>query len=129
MKNLKTISILYFVLSGLSVLMLLFIPVHYKIMQAIMSMDIPVQPGHPNPKEVFAQIQSVMIYLYIFSGVMSLLFSINSLMTGLYISKRKNRKLAKIGAGISCLMIPLGTALGIFALITLSSDEVVEAFE
>jgi hypothetical protein len=128
MNQLKIISILYFVLAAFSILMLCFIPIHYHIMKTFMSMEIPNQAGQPNPAIVFQQMKDVMIIIYLISAIFSTIFAILNIVTGICFMKRKARTLAIIGSGAACLVFPLGTALGVFSLITLFKDEVIEEF-
>jgi len=124
----KTIAVLYFALASLSLLMLLFIPVHYKIMSTMMNMDFPIKEGQPYPKEMFSQMAESMKYVYIIMGFVGALFTAISLTTGICMFRKTNRTLCIIGAGVCSVLFPFGTALGIWALLILFDEKTKSEF-
>ncbi len=56
--------------------------------------------------------------------ILGWLFAIAKIYAGRCISKRKNRIFCLIIAGLSCLVIPYGTVLGVFTFIVLMRDSV-----
>lgn len=49
-------------------------------------------------------------------------------LAGRNLGRRRGRTFCIVIAAIACLMVPLGTALGVFTLIVLMKDEVIELF-
>ncbi|QDU09773.1 hypothetical protein [Gimesia aquarii] len=128
-KQLKTIAILYFVFAGFTFLMLLFLPLHYKMMSLVSTMEFPVREGEPDPAKMFAPMMDVMIYMYLVIGILGIIFAGVTLFTGLFLFQKKNRLFCIIGAAISCLSFPLGTALGIWTLLILFDNKTKPLFE
>ncbi|PHS04104.1 MAG: hypothetical protein COA78_17030 [Blastopirellula sp.] len=127
--KLKTLSILYFVFAGLSLLMLLFLVLHYFAFSSMMNMDLPVQKGQPAPRQMLDQVMGPMKYMYLLMGFVGSLFTVSCLTTGFCFLSKKRHTLAIVGAGISCLSIPLGTALGVWALLVLLDENVKAEFK
>jgi hypothetical protein len=59
----------------------------------------------------------------------ALIFGILTIVSGRYISQRRNKTFSIVIGAINCLFMPLGTILGIFTIITLSKKEVVDLYE
>ena len=127
--KLKAMSILYFVMAGWTLLSVVMIPMQMKIMDQMMEMEIPVEEGQPDPKEMFGKMKDIMKYVFIGIGVFSAIFALIFFVTGMCIIRRKKRTLAVVGSAASCLVFPLGTALGIWSLVVLLSDEAVAEFD
>ncbi|MDB4265325.1 hypothetical protein N9891_01100 [bacterium] len=66
----------------------------------------------------------IFIYLYIFWAALALLGMILNFMSARYLGQRRKKVFSMITAGVNCLSIPLGTALGIFTLVVLSRSSV-----
>lgn len=127
-KQLKTIGILYFVFAGFSFLVLLFLPIHYMMFRKFSTMEFPVPEGQPDPREMMAPMMDMMIYLYTAMGVLGVIFVVATFFTGLFMLQKKNRTFCIVGAAISCISAPLGTALGIWALLTLLDKKTILLF-
>ncbi len=77
----------------------------------------PVTPAvNPFPKEFIP----FMIGIYSVIGLLLVILCIGNILSGLFIRKRKNRTFSFVIAGVNCLQIPFGTALGVFTFIVLS---------
>ncbi|MFI4847458.1 MAG: hypothetical protein ACIAZJ_00040 [Gimesia chilikensis] len=118
-KHLDVIGILFMVLAGFSLLMVLFIPVHFMMMQSVMNMDFPRPHEGPDPRKMFREMQSAFIVLYVLVGVLSLAFGGFLLATGINIRRKRHFTLCVVGSALICISFPLGTALGIWSLLTL----------
>lgn len=122
-QHLKLLAVLHYVLAGLSLVGLAFLGLHWALMHAMMSM--PHQGGNPPPQQVFA----IFRWFYAFAGVFIVAGGALTLASGLCIARRKARMFSIVVAGLSCLMFPFGTALGVFTLIVLLRESVVEVYE
>ncbi|MGI9457437.1 MAG: hypothetical protein ACR2NU_12810 [Aeoliella sp.] len=127
--QLKTIAALYFALAGVSLFLLLFIPIHYQTMGLMSSIEFPVKEGQPNPTKMVGPMLAIMKIVYVISGIVALLFVAIALATGVCIYRKTNRLLCIIGAAICCISVPLGTALGIWALLVLFDERTMAEFE
>ena len=64
----------------------------------------------------------------VFAGV-AIVVATLKLLTAIRLKERRSRVLCLITAGLSCLDLPYGTALGVFTFIVLSRPAVRQAFE
>lgn len=129
--HLRILSILYFVSAGLEGLIGLLPILH--IGMGIMMLTDPSfmsgPPASPPPPAPFGY----MPWLFIVVGTFAVLFvetvAICQLLTGLYLRRRKRRMFCFVVACISCIRMPIGTALGVFTLIVLSRQTVKAGFD
>ena len=82
------------------------------------------QKNSPPPAEFFQIFQC----LYVVFGVLLLVGGIANLLSGLWIHARKKRTFSLVVAGIDCIQIPFGTALGVLTIIVLMRDSVRETY-
>ncbi len=52
-----------------------------------------------------------------------------NVLSGLFLWQRRHRVYSIVTAGLDCLQIPFGTALGVFTLLVLSRDSVRQLYE
>ena len=118
-KQLKVVSVLFMASSGLCLLGLLFIPIHYTMMQSVMNMDFPHQEEVLHPREMFEQMQGTLPLMYGILGGIFLVFGGVMLATGINLYRKKHQTFCIVGSAMSCLCMPWGTALGIWSLLIL----------
>jgi len=124
-EHITLLAVFHFVISGLALLGIGFLFFHYALMSTFFS--------HPErwtaknetapPPEVF-QFFHLFIWIYIFMGVALLLACIGNLVSGIFLCLRKHRMFSLVIAGLNCLQVPFGTALGVFTIIVLQRDSV-----
>jgi hypothetical protein len=116
--HLRVLAVLHFVIAGLAVVGLVFLFLHYLVMRTMIgSPEIWNQTGGggPNPEQFFGLFK----WFYLFMAVVLVAGGVANLLSGLFIQKRRNRLFSLIVAGVNCLQVPLGTALGVFSFIVL----------
>jgi hypothetical protein len=128
--NVRLLAIFHFILAGLSLLGISGLAMHYLMMHAIISNPAGVTgtPGAtppPNPEAFFA----IFRWFYIAMGGFMVLASLANFISGWCMFRRKARVLSMVVAGIDCMALPFGTMLGVFTLIILSRDSVLELYE
>lgn len=121
--HLKLLAVFHYVLAGLSLVGIAFLGLHFALMHAMMSM--PQKTGQPPPEQFFA----IFRWFYVFCGFCMVSGGALLLASGRCIARRKARVFSLAVAGLSCLMFPFGTALGVFTMIVLLRDSVVEIYE
>lgn len=121
--HLKLLAVFHYVLAGLSLVGIAFLCLHWALMHAVMSM--PAKNGNPPPAQFFA----VFRWFYVFCGFFMVSGGALLLASGRCIARRKARVFSLAVAGLSCLMFPFGTALGVFTMIVLLRESVVETYE
>jgi hypothetical protein len=126
-EHLNLLSIFHFVGVGLAGLGVLFILLHYTMLQAVFSNDKlwQNQNQEPLPAEFFA----IFKWLYVVFAVWFVGSGILNLLAGLFIRARKHRTFCLIVSGVNCMHFPLGTTLGVFTMIVLLRDSVRELYE
>ncbi len=124
--HLKLLAIFHFVVAGLAVAGLGFLFLHWFIIHSMM--DNPEmwkdQKGGPPPQEVFA----IFRIFYSVFGAAILLNGIANVISGLCIRRRIYRTFSIVVGGFNCLAFPFGTILGVFTIIVLVRDSVIESY-
>jgi len=126
--HLRLLAIFHFVVAGLALIGIGFLCLHYAFMNAIINnpeMWKNQKSGGPPPEQFFA----IFKWFYLFFGGFLVLGGIGNLLSGLFIQRRKNRTFSLIIAGVNCIQMPFGTALGVFTFVTLLRDSVRETYE
>ncbi len=125
-EHLKLLSIFHFVVAGLSILGIGFLFFHWLLMHAFFANPEmwKGQNVQPPPKELFL----VFRWFYLFFGVVLVTSGILNLISGLLMRRRKARVYSLVVAGLDCLQFPFGTMLGVFTLVVLLRESVVELY-
>jgi hypothetical protein len=127
--NLNLLSVFHFVIGGLALLGLGFLAVHYLIMRAMMSKPNMWNSPQNTPPFSPPQFMHVMVWFYLFMGLVCVAGSALNLLSGLFLRQRKNRVFSLVVAAFDCLQIPFGTVLGVFTIIVLMRDSVCEWYQ
>ena len=125
--HLKILSIFHFVGAGLALLGILFLLAHFAMFHFIFTNPKFWQDqkqGAP-PAEFFA----IFKWFYLVFGMWFLASGVLNVVSGLCLRARKHRSFSLVVAGINCLHLPLGTVLGVFTIIVLIRDLVLELYE
>jgi len=125
--QLKLLAIFHFVLGAFMLLSIGFLFAHYFIMQTVFRNPemMKTQGNVPfSPNDVLR----IMMVFYVIGGVFCILGSALNVVSGLLLLRRKYRVFSIVIAALDCLMIPLGTALGVFTIVVLSRESVAEAY-
>ncbi|MGJ7901579.1 hypothetical protein [Lysobacter sp. 1R34A] len=119
--QLKTLSILHYVFAALYLLPLLMAFLYVFMGVAILKGGIHSQPGDEVGGWVLIGVAVALFLVAVIGGSLTFL-------AGRRLSQRRGRTLCMVVACISCLSVPLGTALGVFSLIVLSRPSVKALF-
>jgi len=129
--HLKLLSVFHFVVSGLAILGIAFLCLHYFIMSTFFShpeMWKPTKGVDAPPKEFFEHFIHVFVWFYLFMGVMFAAAFVLNIISGIFLRQKRHRMFSLIVAGLNCLQIPFGTALGVFTIIVLLRDSVRQSY-
>jgi len=126
-EHLRLLSIFHFICAGLAFCGVAFASFYLVIFQTIFTnprMWEQAQSGPP-PAEVFGIFRFVL-------GMFVLWFlasAICNLLSAIYLRARRHQTFSMVVAGINCVHIPIGTALGIFTFIGLGRESVRKLYE
>jgi outer membrane lipoprotein-sorting protein len=121
-EHLKLLSIFHFVFGGLALVGMAFLFVHYFIMHTVFS-NPQMWKSQPEamPPKAFLY---AFIWFYLFLGFILLTGLVLNMLSGLFLSQKRHRVFSMVVAGVDCLQMPFGTALGVFTILVLSRDSV-----
>jgi hypothetical protein len=124
-QHLNLLSIFYYVVSGLAALFACIPFIHLAVGIAMLAGAFPADKGgEPVPEFVGWIFVGVACLLILIGWTLAVLL----LITGRFLSKRKNYTFCFVIAAISCLFMPFGTILGVFTIMVLSRPSVKQMF-
>jgi hypothetical protein len=125
-EHIKLLSIFHLVVSGLALFGIAFLLLHYFMMSIFFSHPERWKAeGTAPPAEFFR----VFVWLYLFMGAMLVAGCVANVLSGVFLRKRKHRMFSLVVAGLDCLQVPFGTALGVLTIIVLLRDSVRQSYE
>lgn len=127
-ENLRTLAICHYVVSGLSLLGIGFLGLHYSIMHMVFDNPKLWEKAKESPPFNPAEFIHIFKWFYLICGVVILAGGILTLISGRFIHRRVNRTFSIVIAGLNCLHFPFGTLLGIFTIIVLTKDSVMRLY-
>ena len=128
--HLKLLTIFHFIGAALGLFGILFLCVHFAFFNAFMSHpELFEGRGQQPPPEAFFAMFRVFRWFYLIMGAWFLLSTVLNLISAIGLMRRKWRTFSLVVAGINCLHMPLGTVLGVFTIIILIRDSVVEIYD
>ncbi|MGE0610040.1 MAG: hypothetical protein AB7O62_23315 [Pirellulales bacterium] len=130
-EHLSLLSIFYFVMGGLSLFGVIVQCAMFAFFETVLAamMTAPQGPSGPPPKEVMAVMTTFMASIMAIVVAVSLLQGVLNVMCGLFLRKRQYRTFSLVVAGINCLQVPFGLALGVFTFVVLLRDSVKRLYE
>lgn len=120
LEHLNLLVIFHRLGAGLGVLAMGFLALHYLLMTSVLGPEFQKASNHPMPFDP----TNIFLAFYVFMGGMTVVAMVLHLYTAHLIKHRKGRTFTQIVAGLSCLNMPLGTALGVFTFVVLSRPSV-----
>ncbi len=88
----------------------------------------PTQRNHGMSKEMMGPVIVIMAVVYLVGGAMIIGMGVLNFMCARRIGKCRSRTFCMVVAGVNCIQIPFGLALGICTFIVLGRQSVVELF-
>ncbi len=128
--HLRLLSIFHYVLAGLTALFSLFPLIHVGIGIAALSGGMPIESNGGA-----ATLQETRLFGWIFVVAGSLMITCGLILAGFMayagrcLARQRRYTLCLVVAGLSCMLMPLGTVLGIFTLLVLLRPRVKIAFD
>jgi len=117
----KLLGLFYWLFTAFNVVIIAVIGIIYIAIFGVVFSNVPHKAGEP-PPELFI---TIIIAVFAFIFVFTLLFSIPKIIAGygLRTGKPWARLWAIIASVMCCLSFPIGTAIGVFGLVFIFSDE------
>ncbi len=129
-QHLRTLAVFYYILAGLGLLFGCIGLVYIgggAVLAFLPEAAFASEPEAPPPEVIHA-----LGWMVVATGALAVAVqcagALLLVLTGRFITARRHRMFCLIVAGISCLWIPLGTALGVYTFVILSREWVIEQF-
>ncbi len=127
-EHLRTLAACHYVVSGFAILGIGFLVLHYSIMRMIFGnpqiWQNAKQPPPFNPADFFHLFQ----WFYLFAAVFLIVGGILTLISGRFIHRRVNRTFSIVIGGLNCIHFPFGMILGIFTILVLTKESVMQLY-
>jgi hypothetical protein len=122
-EHLRLLSIFHFVGAGFALLGMLFLLMHYAIMNAFV-FNPEFWKSQKNVPPPPLEFMKMFVWFYIFFGTLLATACVLNLLSGIFLRQKRHRIFSLVVGGLNCLQIPFGTILGVFTIIVLSRDSV-----
>lgn len=125
-KNLNLLSIFHFVVGGIAALFSCMFLIHLFVGLSVLIAPESWSGGNGEmPPQLFGYIFTFMGGLFFVLGIA---FSSLVIYSGVLLKKHKKRMFSFVMACIACVFIPFGTVLGVFTIIVLSKESVIDIY-
>jgi len=128
-EHIRILSICYYVMAGLTALLACFPIFHLFIGVMMLTGGFGSGGGSVHNKEEMQMIGGMFVGISSLIILTGWVLAAMNFLVARRIVKRESRILCLIVAGINCLNMPLGTALGVFTFIVLNRPQVLQSFE
>lgn len=117
----RLLGLLFWIYTAFNIVVVAVIAIIYIALFGVIFSQAPQKAGDPPPE----LIMTILIVAFAFAFAFVLLFSVPKIVAGYGLRKEKPwaRTWAIVGSIMACMSFPFGTAIGVFGLIFLFSDE------
>ena len=127
-EHINLLSIFHFVLAGFALLGIGVLFIHFLFMRAFVMNPNAWRP-QPNSPQFPPGFWNIVILFYIAVGFLLVIGAILNTLSGIFLRRKTNRMFSLVVAGLDCLQIPFGTALGVFTILILTRETVRQAYK
>ncbi len=129
-RHLKTLSVFYYAFAGLTIVFGCAGVLYLGFGVGLLFNTDDLFAGDPNapPPEVMRIIGGFLAAIGVMAALYQFVTAVLLVLTARFIAKRRNRMFCLVVAGLSCLSVPLGTALGVYTFVILTRPEFIERF-
>ena len=126
-EQLRLLAIFHFVIAGIALIGVGFLFLHWALMHSMLSHPEAwnARPADAPPPGLF----KMMRWFYAIAGTVIVTASAANAVSGWLIRRRRGRMFSLVVAALNCMAAPFGSVLGVFTLIVLVRDSVVELYE
>ena len=129
-QHLTTLVVSYYVLAGLTLMFscagVLYIV--FGVSMVFLSEDLLAADPNAPPPGVIQLIGGVVAAVGMLVALLQFVSTVLLVTTARFISLRQYRTFCLVTAGLTCLSVPLGTALGVYTFVILTRPDVIERF-
>jgi hypothetical protein len=129
-QHLTTLVVSYYVLAGLTLMLgcagVLYIV--FGVSMVFLSEDLLAADPNAPPPGVIQLIGGVVAAVGMLVALLQFVSTVLLVTTARFISLRQYRTFCLVTAGLTCLSVPLGTALGVYTFVILTRPDVIERF-
>ena len=125
-QHLKLLSVFHYVLAGITALMGCFPIFHLAIGIAVLTGHLDMHPNDPAEAATLGWVFTVGAVVII---TLAWSIAIMMLCAGRSLQQRRRHTFCLVIAGLECLMMPIGTVLGVFTIIVLLRPSVRQLFD
>lgn len=122
LEHVKLLSIFYYVQSGLQVLSLGFFYLHYYFMKFVLAIPSQIEQSQGGMPLEMKHFSGLFLVIYGVMAFMVVVAAILNFMAAGKLRKMQHRTFCMVVAGLNCLQMPLGTALGVFTFMVLNRE-------
>lgn len=124
--HINVLIVLHYVNAGLTLFMIAFLFLHYYFMGTMFLNEelFKEAEGGAEMMEFF----KVFRWFYLLMGITCLADMVVNILSAVFMRQKKFRMFSIVVAGLNCLYIPLGTALGVFTILVLLRPSVQTAY-
>lgn len=129
-QHLRMLVVFYYILAGLSLLFgcLGLVYIGGGTVLAFLPQDAFASDPDAPPVGVIHAVGWVVVAIGALAAVIQLAGSLLMVLAGRFIAARRHRMFCLVVAGLTCLQVPLGTALGVCTFVVLTREWVIELF-
>ena len=117
----RLLGLLFWIYTAFNVVVVAVLAIIYIALFGVIFTQVPQKAGDPPPE----LIMTILVVAFAFAFAFVVLFSVPKIVAGYGLRKEKPwaRTWAIVGAIMACMSFPFGTAIGVFGLIFLFSDD------
>jgi hypothetical protein len=121
-EHLRLLALFHFINGFLNLLVVGVAIIQFVFMRGIFT-QMKHSPGYKkDPPPEF--ILDLFVWIIALFGLFYLVATVLNVMSGFFLEKRRHHIFSTVVAGLNCVQMPVGTALGVFTLIVLNRDSV-----
>jgi hypothetical protein len=128
--HLRLLAIFHFINAGLALFGVLVLVAEFFFIENFVN-DPKAWQGQKNAPNAppMGPVFDMMKWVFIVGALFALLTCFLNVLSGYFLSARKNRSFSLVVAGLNCLNMPLGTILGAFTFVVLLRESVRDIYE